>query len=341
MTKQQIIQEAIDNKPFIAQIIQNLTSNKNDPFPGTGYTHLASPANAFTLCLCYEYSRHPQVYIDYEIRRHHENNIRAVCPGANAFDVLAEIPKEHMADLLPKYLLNKVKKAKSTYSADFKTLKFDAFAFAAFKQWVASQKKGLASTQALPMLQQIYGAGAGANWPIGKQYLQLIWDNTPKKSQELCKFYIDRFAHRPYQDLPIALLNHTYQNDIATWDPTLISQVSFGIAWYQRMVEMHQIPVSQAIMTSRHSEVYQWLTSVPKPTPLTTEGINITIDQIIVLISLCTIYPKQAPTFQLMLDTLSAELTSDKYTGVQALLSDRLTNITPIVTTLKALHDKL
>lgn len=67
--------------------------------------------------------------------------------------MLSQVPKEHL-DLLPPYVLTKVKKHKSTYVLDTKKLVFDEFALVTFTMWLESKKK-LTSTECLSMLKQI------------------------------------------------------------------------------------------------------------------------------------------------------------------------------------------
>ena len=71
---------------------------------------------------------------------------------STSLDFLSKLPKEHY-DLLPPYVLTKVKQHNSTYVLDIKRLQFDEFALAAFTMWLESKKK-LTSTECLDMLKQ-------------------------------------------------------------------------------------------------------------------------------------------------------------------------------------------
>ena len=149
-----IIQEAIDNKPFILQILDNLKANKdqNSIFNGTPYkyTDVNIPAKEFLEHLFYIWQLHPQHWGWSDLC--HRWHLR-VFRESTSVDALSKLPKEHY-DLLPPYILTKVKKYKSTHTLNTKTLIFDEFALATFTMWLESKKK-LTSTECLAMLKQI------------------------------------------------------------------------------------------------------------------------------------------------------------------------------------------
>lgn len=333
-----IIQEAIDNKPFILQLVENLRLNKN-VFDGTPYKYTDSniPAKEFLKCLLYIWQMHPSHWICSTLYQHW--NLRAHTELIS-LDVLSQVPKEHY-DLLPPYVLTKVKKHKSTYTLDTKNLAFDEFALATFTMWLESKKK-LTSTECLAMLKQInrINMDQADIATIKLQYVNLLWQYTPSKSIELTKYYCDNFSYQEfYTRLPVAAISR--YSDLSNIDGTEIQAISFSIAWYQWMAETHRLPVSQAIMTTQWSTVYRWVSNIPKSTPLNAQGIAEAIDQIIILTAAANILPNLKQPIDALRQHITAELCSSRYTNIKELLQTRLANLSSIDTMLKDLHDRL
>jgi hypothetical protein len=339
-----IIQEALDNKPFILQLVENLKAGKaggtsNNVFDGTAYQYTDSniPAKEFLKCLFYIWQRHPghwnwsNLYQHWNLRTHKKST---------SLDVLSQLPKEHY-DLLPSYVLTKVKKHKSTYTLDTKNLAFDEFALATFTMWLESKKK-LTSTECLSMLKQINRIHMDQIYiaTIKLQYVNLLWQYTPTKSIELTKYYCEHFSYPEfYTRLPIAAISR--HSDLTNIDGTDIQAISFSINWYQGMADIHRIPVSQAIMTTQWSTVYRWVSNIPKSTPLNAQGIAEAIDQIIILTAAANILPNLKQPIDALRQHITAELCSSKYTNIKELLYARLANLSSIDTMLKDLHDRL
>lgn len=339
-----IIQEAIDNKPFILQLVENLKAGKaggtqNNVFDGTAYQYTDSniPAKEFLKCLFYIWQRHPShwnwsaLYQHWNLITHSEST---------SLDVLSKLPKEHY-DLLPPYVLTKVKKHKSVYVLDTKNLIFDEFALATFTMWLESKKK-LTSTECLSMLKQINRVHMEQAdiATIKLQYVNLLWQYTLTKSIELIKYYCDHFSYQEfYTRLPVAAITH--YSDLSNIDGTEIQAISFSVAWYQLMADTYHIPVSQAIMTPQWSTVYQWVSNIPKSTPLNAQGIAEAIDQIIILTAAANILPNLKQPIDALRQHITAELCSSRYTGIKELLHTRLANLSSIDAMLKDLHDRL
>jgi hypothetical protein len=107
------------------------------------------------------------------------------------------------------------------------------------------------------------------------------------------------------------------------------------------MAQKYNIPVSQAVMTTQYSTVYQWITGVAKSTPLNAEGLQIAIDQIIILTAVNQLVPELAISTNKMKQHLMNELLSGRYPDAKQLLANRLSNLNLIQSTLKDLHDRL
>lgn len=338
-----IIQEAIDNKPFILQLIKNLKEGKgggilNNVFDGTSYSYTDSniPAKEFLKHLFYIWQKHPNNYTWSTLYGHW--NLRTNTES-ESLELLSQVPKEHL-DLLPPYILNKVKKHKSTYRLDTKNLVFDEFALATFTMWLESKKK-LTSTECLSMLKQInkISKDPADIATIKLQYVNLLWQYTPTKSIELIKHYLYYFDKQEfYTRLPIAAI--TCHSNLSTIDGANIQAISFDIFWYQYMALTHKIPVSQAIMTTQWSTVYQWVSNIPKSTPLTAQGIEETIDQIIILNTVANILPNLKQLIDVLIQHLTAELYSNRYDNIKELLHTRLANLSNTYAVLKDLHDR-
>jgi len=339
-----IIQEAIDNKPFILQLVENLKAGKtggpsNNVFDGTPYkyTNPNIPAKEFLKCLFYIWQMHPGRW-NWNTLFQHWNLV--TCSESTCLDTLSKLPKEHY-DLLPPYVLTKVKKCKSTYALDAKNLIFDEFALATFTMWLESKKK-LTSTECLSMLRQINRihldqADIAA---IKLQYVNLLWQYTPSKSIELTKHYCERFSYSEYYTrLPIAVIGS--YSDLTTINGTDIQAISFSIDWYKEMVRSHRLPVSQAIMTNQESTVYQWISNIPRSTPLNAQGIAEAIDQIVILTAAANILPNLKQPIDALRQHITAELCSSRYTDIKELLQARLINLSSINNMLKDLHDRL
>lgn len=338
------IQQAIDNKPLIQQIVANLNAGKSskDIFESTGYesTDLNLPARNFIQALLFVWFNHNGHYCNWQFRQSFLSSMSL----STSLDCLSKLPKEHY-DLLPPYVLTKVKQHNSTYVLDIKQLVFDDFALATFTMWLESKKK-LTSTECLAMLKQ---CGRLSTLPehaeltaVKLKYINLLWQYTPSKSIELCKYYTDQFYQSIFSDeLPILYINS--RHDLTAFDDTNVRDISFGIDWYQSFATTHFIPVSQSIMTTQWSTVYQWISGIPKSTPLNAEGIAIAIDQIIILTVAELKLPNLAQSISKLKQQLIDELLSKRYaeSGIKQLLADRLANINPIQSILGDLHERL
>ena len=334
------IQQAIDNKPLIQQIVANLNAGNSskDIFESTGYesTDPNLPAINFIQALLFVWFNHNGHYC--------ETGFLSGLSLSGSLGVLSKLPKEHY-DLLPPYVLNKVKQHKSTYVLDVKQLAFDDFALATFTMWLESKKK-LTSTECLAMLKQCNRLSTlpehAEQTEVKLKYINLLWQYTPSKSIELCKYYIDQFYMSDFHSkLPVTVINR--RNDLTALNDVDITDISFSIAWYQSFARTHFIPVSQSVMTTQWSTVYQWISGIPKSTPLNAEGIAIAIDQIIILTVAELKLPNLTQSISKLKQHLIDELLSKRYaeSGIKQLLADRLANLNPIQSILGDLHERL
>jgi hypothetical protein len=209
--------------------------------------------------------------------------------------------------------------------------------------WLESKKK-LTSAECLAMLKQIgYLSASNISDEVTNtklQYINLLWQYTPTKSIDLCKFYTDHFTNSGFiEQLPVAII--FFNLDLTKINESNFKDVSFTLSWYQRMAQKYNISVSQAVMTTQHSTVYQWITGVAKSTPLNAEGLQIAIDQIIILTAVNQLVPELAISTNKMKQHLMNELLSDRYPDAKQLSANRLSILNPIQSTLKDLHDRL
>ena len=338
------IQQAIDNKPLIQQIVANLLAGKSseDIFESTGYvsTDLNLPARNFIQVLLFVWFNNPQRCCNWSFRKSFLSNMGLL----TSLDFLSKLPKEHY-DLLPPYVLTKVKQHNSTYVLDVKQLAFDEFALATFTMWLESKKK-LTSTECLAMLRQCRQLSTlpehAEQTEVKLKYINLLWQYTPSKSIELTKYYTDQFYQSDFHSkLPVSVINR--RHDLDSFNDDNIKDISISIGWYQFFATTHYIPVSQSIMTTQWSTVYQWISGIPKSTPLNAEGIAIAIDQIIILTVAELKLPNLAQSISKLKQQLVDELLSKRYaeSGIKQLLADRLANLNPIQSILGDLHERL
>ena len=338
------IQQAINNKPLIQQIVTNLLAGKSSEniFGLTGYesTDLNLPARNFIQALLFVWFNHNRHYCDWQFRQSCFSGLSQ----STSLDFLSKLPKEHY-DLLPPYVLNKVKQHNSTYVLDVKQLAFDDFALATFTMWLESKKK-LTSTECLAMLRQCNYLSTlpehAEQTEVKLKYINLLWQYTPSKSIELTKYYTDQFySFDFYSKLPVSVI-YKY-HDLSSFNDTDIRDISFSIGWYQSFATTHSIPVSQSVMTTQWSTVYQWISGIPKSTPLNAEGIYIAIDQIIILTVAESKLSNLAQFINKLKQQLVDELLSKRYaeSGIKQLLADRLANLNPIQSILGDLHERL
>lgn len=338
------IQQAIDNKPLIKQIVANLNAGKSseDIFEQTGYesTYLNLPARNFIQALLFVWFNHNGHYCNWRFRHSFLNGLSL----SGSLDFLSKLPKEHY-DLLPPYVLTKVKQHNSTYVLDVKQLAFDDFALATFTMWLESKKK-LTSTECLAMLKQCNRLSTLPDYAeqteVKLKYINLLWQYTPSKSIELCKYYVENFKYTTFYDkLPVTTIDKYTEYGALIY--TNVRDISFDIDWYQSFATTHHIPVSQSVMTTQWSTVYQWISGIPKSTPLNVEGIAIAIDQIIILTVAELKLPNLAQSINKLKQQLIDELLSKRYaeSGIKQLLADRLANLNPIQSILGDLHERL
>ena len=338
------IQQVIDNKPLIQQIVANLNAGKSSEniFESTGHvsTDPNLPAINFIQALLYVWFNHRQHYCDWQLRQ-------SFLSGMSLFislDILSKLPKEHY-DLLPPYVLTNVKQHNSIYTLDVKQLQFDEFALATFTMWLESKKK-LTSTECLAMLKQCSRLSTlpehAEQTEVKLKYINLLWQYTPSKSIELTKYYVDQFYRSDFHSkFPVAAI--CSHQDLTALNDVDVTDISFAISWYQSFATTHSIPVLQSIMTTQWSTVYQWISGIPKSTPLNAEGIAIAIDQIIILTVAESKLPNLAQSISKLKQQLIDELLSKRYaeSGIKQLLADRLANLNPIQSILGDLHERL
>ena len=338
------IQQAIDNKALIQQIVTNLLAGKSseDIFESIGYasTDINLPARNFIQALLFVWFNHNGRYCNWKFRQSFLSNMGL----STSLDTLSKLPKEHY-DLLPPYVLTKVKQHNSTYVLDVKQLAFDDFALATFTMWLESKKK-LTSTECLAMLRQCRQLSTLPEYAeqteVKLKYINLLWQYTPSKSIELSKYYVDNFYRSDFNSkLPVSVINKRHNLD--SFNDTDIRDISFDISWYQSFATTHRIPVSQSVMTTKWSTVYQWISGIPKSTPLNAEGIAIAIDQIIILTAAESKLPNLAQSISKLKQQLIDELLSKRYaeSGIKQLLADRLASLNPIQSILGDLHERL
>ena len=338
------IQQAIDNKPLIQQIVANLNAGKSSDsiFEQTGYasTDLNLPARNFIQALLFVWFNHNRHYCYWQFRTSFFNGLSQ----STSLNFLSKLPKEHY-DLLPKYVLTKVKQHNSAYTLDIKQLQFDEFALATFTMWLESKKK-LTSTECLAMLKQCIQLSTlpehAEQTEVKLRYINLLWQYTPSKSIELCKYYVDQFYEPGFHSkFPVTVINGRY--DLTALNDVDITDISFDISWYQYFAKTYHIPVSQSVMTTQWSTVYQWISGIPKSTPLNAEGIAIAIDQIIILTVAELKLPNLAQSISKLKQQLVDELLSKRYaeSNIKQLLADRLANLNPIQSILGELHERL
>ena len=338
------IQQAIDNKPLIQQIVANLNAGKSskDIFESTGYesTDLNLPARNFIQALLFVWFNHNGHYCNWQFRQSFLSSMSL----STSLDFLSKLPKEHY-DLLPPYVLTKVKQHNSTYVLDVKQLAFDEFALATFTMWLESKKK-LTSTECMAMLKQCDYLSNKPEYAeqtaVKLKYINLLWQYTPSKSIELCKYCVDQFYVSDFHSkLPVTVINR--RHDLTALNDDSIKDISISIDWYQSFATTHHIPVSQSVMTTQWYTVYQWVSGVPKSTPLNAEGIAIAIDQIVILTVAELKLPNLAQSISKLKQQLIDELLSKRYaeSNIKQLLADRLTNLNPIQSILGDLHERL
>ena len=338
------IQQAIDNKPLIKQIITNLLAGKSSEniFGLTGYesTDINLPARNFIQALLFVWFNRSGHYCNWQFEQSFLTSISL----SSSLDFLSKLPKEHY-DLLPPYVLTKVKQYNSIYTLDVKQLQFDDFALATFPMWLESKKK-LTSTECLAMLKQCNYLSTkpehAEQTAVKLKYINLLWQYTPSKSIELCKYYVNQFSNSNFHSkLPVAAI--CSHHDLTALNDVDVTDISFNIHWYQSFARAHSIPVSQSVMTTQWSTVYQWISGIPKSTPLNAEGIAIAPDQIIILTVAELKLPNLAQSISKLKQQLIDELLSKRYaeSGIKQLLADRLANLNPIQSILGDLHERL
>lgn len=308
------IKEALDNKEFIQKLIANIEqfSWNTSPFNNTQYTMTTCPAQSFVRELIVAFNKHPKARIPHDVWTHFRNMV------GNP-DLLKEVPKEHVKDLLPKYLITKFKKTDRLCSPDTFNIRLDEFAFAMFEQWVDNKK--LTSIQAVLMINQLKISDKTLG-PVSVKYFNSIWEHTPKKSLELQAIAINEtFLRNNPIVYELPFISISYQN--IPIDTNLVKDISLSLHFYQTLINKYNLPVSAAIRTTEHSKVYQWITGVPKPTPLNDQGIEIAIDQLIVLNHMLDIKPQYAVMWTKLIDQLTAELKSNRYTNIAERVATR------------------
>lgn len=294
-------------------------------------------------------SNNSRYYIDYSLK---SNNLmfynKISIPNLTYGNILSSLPKE-----LWKYLPDKQKSKlqrelqKEARKAKVQTLNLDEFSFLAYKA-ALTKLKPFSSALALTQMKRMAlpkNSITNLELDIKNKYLSIIWDHTPKKSQELCS-YIIGITPRGYNEYTLLQYIDRYTNiEDMLLQPRFKDRSHITIDTYQYLARQYNIPVLQELYTDRYSDHYNWITGVEKSTPLNYQQLEMTISQITILDYIITNIQgdSQCPYFIATKEQLVKEISKPTYKeNVTKLLSDLVkastiatTSYTNLLTTLK------
>ena len=237
-------------------------------------------------------------------------------------NLIANLPQEFYK-YLPSNIATRLKKEarKTEITNNTKAIQLNEFSYQVFKAQLQNAKKKLAGNEAIAQIRALPNPTTQEEKEYFDKFLALFWNHLPKKSIEFCDKVINISKYTAYT--PITIINRVNIESILNQDEFGSNEVHIPLYNYQHLARIYNIPVLEELYTDRHSEHHNWVSGVPKSTPLNQIQLEMTVSQILVLDFIITNLQKdsQCPYFTKLKSHLVSEVSKPEY-------KDALTKLT-------------
>ena len=251
------------------------------------------------------------------------------------YTFIANLPLElisYLPDNIATRLKNKARKLEVENRT--KQLQLNEFSYQMFKAQLEMAKRKLGGNEAVAQIQKLPNPTSQQEKEYYDKFIALFWDNLPKKSIQLCDTIIDKNKNTNFSPIKQIYLSKLEETTFST------SEVYISLFDYQIIARQHSISVLEVLYTDKYSEHHNWVSGVPKATPLTQVQLEMTVSQVLVLDYLIHfIQPEGCSCFTKMKSHLMEELAKPIYKDkLQALLPQMQTSYTTALNTIKDMN---
>lgn len=233
----------------------------------------------------------------------------------NADSFLHNLPVQFL-QYLPTNITTRIRKAarEKEIESNTKQLQLNEFSYQLFKAQLQASKKKLSGTEAIAQIKKLPTPTSQSEKEFYDKFLALFWDNLPKKSVDFCEYIIGKSKHTIYSPVKI-IKSDSYLSDALKETEFSQAEVHLYLYDYQRIAREYNIPVLKEFWTDRYSEHHDWVSGVPKSTPLNQVQLEMTVSQILVLDFIITNLQKdsQCPYFTKLKNHLVSEVIKPEY----------------------------
>ena len=236
---------------------------------------------------------------------------------------------------LPINITNRLRKVikEEEIKSNTKQLQLNEFSYQMFKAQLNAAKKKLSGNEAIAQINELPNPLNDSEREYYDKFLALFWSYLPKKSIQFCNVVIKKRRATIYS--PIKVLTNKV-TDTLTKSLFSSAEVYMRIYDYQKIAQKYNIPVLKEFWEERYSEHHNWISGVPKSTPLNQLQLEMTVSQILVLDYIITNLQKdsQCPYFTKLKAHLISEVAKPEYKDTLTKLTTQMQ--TSYTSTLKA-----
>ena len=216
---------------------------------------------------------------------------------------------------LPTNIINRLRKLArdEQVKSSTKQLQLNEFSYQMFKAQLNTASKKLSGNEAIAQIQKLPSPFNDSEKEYYDKFLTLFWEHLPKKSIQFCNTVIGKNKYTIYS--PIKVIKNDDLTNILNQTQFSQAEVYMYLYNYQRIAKQHNIPVLKEFWTDRYSEHHDWVSGVPKSTPLTQLQLEMTVSQILILNHITTNLQGNStcPYFKKMLAHLLEEVHKPVY----------------------------
>ena len=228
---------------------------------------------------------------------------------------LNNLPIQFM-QYLPTNIVNRLRKVtrEEKVKSNTKQLQLNEFSYQMFKAQLNSLKKKLSGNEAIAQIQKLPNPLNGSELGYYDKFLALFWDHLQKKSIQFCNVIIGKSKNTIHS--PVKVIKNEHLANIFKEPLFSSAEVYIYLCDYQRIAKQYNIPVLREFWTDRYSEHHNWVSGVPKATPLNQSQLEMTVSQILVLDFIIANLQKdsQCPYFTKLKAHLISEVSKSEYT---------------------------
>ena len=216
---------------------------------------------------------------------------------------------------LPINIVNRLRKVArdEQVKSSTKKLQLNEFSYQMFKAQLNTASKKLSGNEAIAQIQKLPSPFNDLEKEYYDKFLALFWDHLPKKSIQFCDVVIGKSKNTVYT--PVKVIKNEDLTNIFKEHLFSSAEVYIYLYDYQRIAKQYSIPVLREFWTDRYSDHHNWVSGVPKSTPLNQSQLEMTVSQILVLDFIITNLQKDShcPYFTKLKTHLVSEISKPEY----------------------------